>query len=572
MYILGINAYHGDAAAALLKDGILVAAAEEERFNRVKHSAGFPSRAIRYCLDEAGISARDIDHIAISRRPVTHLEKEIFFIVSGRPSYSKLIRQRLQTVMEYHDVAEAMTRDVGRGLRAEIHDVEHHQAHLASAFFVSPFGEAALLSLDLFGDFCSTMLGRGRDNRIEVLDKVVFPHSLGLFYTMVTQFLGFPKYGDEGKVMGLAACGEPKYLDEVRDIVRHEPGGLFTLNLDYFTHHVHGVDMSWDEVTPAMAPVYSEKMTDVFGPPRGSDEEITDHHRDIARSLQAALEEAVIHIARRLRETVESENLALAGGVALNCVTNSRLLKETPFENIFIQPAAGDAGTALGAAFYIWNQKLGFPRVYRMGNVFTGPAYSDREIGESLEDAGLRYEIVGDIAGTVANLVADGKIVGFFQGRMEFGPRALGHRSILADPRVAGMRGVLNERIKFREDFRPFAASILEEAVEEWFYWNGPSPYMLFVHAIREEKQGEIPAVVHVDGTCRIQTVGEKEAPLYHSVIKRFGELTGVPIVMNTSFNENEPIVCTPDDAIACFEATKMDALVIGKYLVKKGG
>ena len=570
MYILGINAYHGDAAAAILKDGILVAAAEEERFNRVKHSAGFPARAIRYCLEEAGITARDLDHIAISRRPVTHLEKEIFFIVSGRPSYSKHIRQRLQSVMDHRDVADEMDRAVGRGMRAEIHDVEHHEAHLASSFFVSPFSEAALLSLDLFGDFCSTMLGRGRDNEIEVLDKVIFPHSLGLFYTMVTQYLGFPKYGDEGKVMGLAPYGEPKYLDRMRDIVRLDPKGLFKLNLDYFTHHVHGVDMSWDEVTPAMAPVYSEKMIETFGLPRGSDEPVEDRHRDLARSLQCAFEEAVIHVAKRLREMAPSENLALAGGVALNCVTNSRLLKETPFKNVFIQPAAGDAGTAVGAAFHVWNQTLGFPRLYRLGDVFTGPSYADGEIEAALDEAGLCYDAPPDLADAVTKLVADGKIVGLFEGRMEFGPRALGNRSILADPRNPEMRQILNDRIKFREPFRPFAASIIEEKVDEWFYWKGPSPYMLFVHHVREEKRSEIPAVVHVDGTCRVQTVSKTVSPLYHSIIRRFGEKTGVPMILNTSFNENEPIVCTPDDAIACFEGTKMDALVIGGYLVLK--
>ncbi|MHC4660408.1 MAG: carbamoyltransferase family protein [Planctomycetota bacterium] len=571
MYILGINAYHGDAAAAILKDGALIAAAEEERFNRVKHSAGFPARAIRYCLEEAGIAPKDIDHIAVSRRPVMHLEKEIFFIVSGRPSYSKLIRQRLQTVMDYRDLAEAMARDVGRGMRAEIHDVEHHEAHLASAFFVSPFNEAGLLSLDLFGDFCSTMLGFGRDNRIEVLDKVVFPHSLGLFYTMVTQYLGFPKYGDEGKVMGLAPYGEPEYVDKMRDIVHIKPKDLFKLNLDYFTHHVHGVDMSWDEVTPAMAPVYSEKMTEVFGAPRGSDEPVTDHHRNIARSLQIVLEEVVMHIVGRLREMVETENLALAGGVALNCVTNSRLLKESPFRNVFIQPAAGDAGTAVGAAFHIWNHVLGFPRVYRMNNIFTGPDYSDPEIEDVLDDAGLKYEKLPDIPGVVAQLVADGKVVGFFQGRMEFGPRALGHRSILSDPRNPEMREILNARIKFREPFRPFAASILEEAVGDWFYLDNPSPFMLFVHTVKEEKRGEVPAVVHIDGSCRIQTVSRAESPVYYDAIKRFSEITGVPMLLNTSFNENEPIVCTPEDAIACFEGTRMDALVIGKYLVRKG-
>ena len=574
MYILGINAYHGGASACLIKDGQLIAAAEEERFQRVKYWAGFPAEAIRYCLAEAGVTAYDLDHIGISRNPSANLYKKVLFALSKRPSFS-LIRDRLANAARVRDpkktLVEALNLDAP-ALKAKFHNVEHHRAHMASAFFVSPFQEAAVLSVDGMGDFVSTMWGVGRENRIQVLGAINYPHSLGWLYTAVSQWLGFPRYGDEGKVMGLTAYGQPVYLDQFRKIVRLQRDGTFELDLDYFALDAEGATMTWDDGAPVVGTLYSQKFVDLFGPPRHSRTGITEHHQNVAVSLQAMLEEAEFNLVHILQRTTGQKALCMAGGVALNSVFNGKILPNTAFEGIYIHPAAGDAGTALGVAYYIYHQLLSQPRNFVMNHAYTGPRFTNGRIAETLDDYGLVYEELDDdqLVKRAAEIVAQGDVLGWFQGRMEWGPRALGNRSIIADPRRDDMKDILNARIKHREPFRPFAPSILLEAVGDYFDQTYPDPFMIKVYNVLTEKRVEIPAVTHVDGTGRLQTVDRETAPLYWQVIKEFENLTGVPVVLNTSFNENEPIVCKPEEAIECFLRTKMDALVIGNYLVRK--
>jgi carbamoyltransferase len=574
MYVLGINAYHGGASACLIEDGRIVAAAEEERFKRVKYWAGFPVEAIRYCLDEAGISIHDVDHIGISRNPSANLYKKILYVLSSRPSFS-LVRDRMANAAKVKDLrqilGEALRVDAA-ALTAEFHNVEHHRAHMASAFFVSPFQEAAILSVDGMGDFVSTMWGLGCDNGLEVMGSIGFPHSLGNFYTMVTQWLGFPKYGDEGKVMGLAPYGQPVYMDEMREIVRIQRDGTFELDLDYVAHGAEGATMTWDDGAPSIGPLYTSKLVELFGPPRQPRAEITEHHQNVAASLQSMLEEAEFSLVEMLQRSADQTALCMAGGVALNSSFNGKILPNTAFDDIYIHPAAGDAGTALGVCFYIYHQILGQPRTCVLQHAYTGPRFENGRIAERLDAYGLEYKELddGEMVCRTAALVAEGNIAGWFQGRMEWGPRALGNRSIVADPRQPDMRDILNARIKYREPFRPFAPSILGEAVGDYFDQSYPDPFMIKVYHVLPEKQADIPAVTHVDGTGRLQTVHRETNPLYWQLIKEFEGHTGVPVVLNTSFNENEPIVCTPEEAIDCYLRTRMDVLAIGNYLVTK--
>ena len=575
MYILGINAYHGDASAALVRDGKLVAAAEEERFNRKKHCAGFPTLAIRYCLEEAGITPAELDHIGISRDPSAHLHKKILFSITRINSLSGLIAARLANAAKVRNLREELARALAsapESFRAEFHNVEHHKAHMASAFLVSGFDKAAILSIDGFGDFISTMWGYGEGNRIEVLGQIEYPHSVGIVYTATSQYLGFPKYGDEGKVMGLAPYGKPRYLDHFREIVQTDGGGRFKLNLDYFLHHSEGVEMTWDEGSPTIGRIFSDKFIETFGPARQKPEPLTSHHEDVAASLQARLEEVGFHVLKHLHEKTGSKRLALAGGVAFNSVMNGKILLNTPFEEVYVQPAAGDAGTALGVCYWIENVLLQRPRVFVMDHAYTGPEYQNGRIDSVVRSSGLKHRVLdeAELSRTAAQAIADGKIVGWFQGRMEFGPRALGNRSIVVDPRRPDMKDILNARIKKREPFRPFAPSILEERVGEYFEQTHPAPTMLMVYQIRPEKRAVIPAVTHVDGSGRLQTVSRDTNPRYHQLITDFEQLTGVPVVLNTSFNEDEPIVCTPEHAIDCFQRTRMDVLFLGNYIVER--
>jgi carbamoyltransferase len=572
-FILGINAYHADASAALLRNGEIVAAAEEERFNRIKHSAGFPSLAVRFCLERARIAGRDLDHVGISRVPTAHPINKLTFVLHNRLMFSHQGLDRLRSAEKIFNIHSVVSEALGvpeSDLRAEFHNVEHHMAHMASSFYASGFDEAAVLSIDGFGDFCSTMLGHGTGTQIEKLGSVLFPHSLGLFYTAITQYLGFEKYGDEGKVMGLAPYGEPRYLDRMMEIVTGTEEGGFELNLEYFTHQTGGIEMGWDLETPHVGRVYSDRMVEAFGPARRPDAEITRHHRDVAASLQKCLENHLFRLLRRLHEKTRCDNLCMAGGVAYNSVANGQILRHSPFREVFIQPAAGDSGTALGVALHIWHSLLGNPRGASMESAYLGPDYTDAEIERALQAFGASYERCSDTAGRAAELLAAGKIVGWFQGRMEFGPRALGNRSILADPRQREIKDVLNRRIKHRESFRPFAPAVLEEHVAEYFEDPYPSPFMLMVFTMKPGRRETVPATEHVDHTGRVQSVSRNTNPRFWELIEEFRKRTGIPMVLNTSFNENEPIVCTPDDALHCFGTTTMDALVLGDYLVTR--
>jgi carbamoyltransferase len=572
LHILGINAYHGDAAAAIIKDGELLAAVEEERFNRKKHCAGFPVESVRYCLEVAKVPLDKIDHVGISRDPSAHLHKKVLFSLKRLKNLSGQIVERLANAAKVRDLRKELVSALGSSaeLRAEFHNVEHHKAHMASCFFVSPFERAAILSIDGFGDFISTMWGSGEGNSMKVLGQVEYPHSAGIVYTATSQYLGFPKYGDEGKVMGLAPYGKPRYVQQFREIIKSDDRG-FKLDLDFFRHDSEGVDMTWDDGSPTIGQIFSDKFIEILGPARSKGEPLTSRHEDVAASLQARLEEVSFEILRRLHDQTKLDRLCLAGGVAYNSVMNGKILLNTPFKEIYIQPAAGDAGTAIGVCYYIYNSALGQPRSYVMEHAYTGPEFSQQQIAAVLKQNALSGRELNprELTQMAAQAIADGKVVGWFQGRMEFGPRALGNRSIVVDPRRADMKDILNARIKKREPFRPFAPSILEERVGEYFEQTHPSPTMLMVHQVKAEKRHVIPAVTHVDGSGRLQTVSRTVNPLYHQLISDFEKLTGVPVVLNTSFNEDEPIVCNPQEAIDCFQRTQMDALFLGNYLVE---
>jgi carbamoyltransferase len=571
MVILGINAYHGNSSAAIVCDGKLIAAAEEERFNRVKYAPGFPAQAVRYCLREAGLALTDVHHVAFARNPWARLFRKALY--AFRMPHFAVDRSRVAArVSGIHRELSVATDVDPSSLRARIHRVEHHLGHLASAFFVSPYEEAVALSMDGLGDFASTMWATGRANGLRRLGVVAFPHSLGLYYTAITQYLGFWKYGDEYKVMGLAAYGAPGYLDEFRRIVRTGGGGPFTLGLDYFLHHRDGPSVTWCDAgqTPALGRLYAPHLEHRLGPARGAGTPINDRHRDVAATLQARLEEVYFASLNTLYQQTKLNTLCLAGGVAFNCAANGKILDRTPFERVYVQPAAGDAGLAVGAAFHVYHQVLGHPRTFVMDHAYWGPGFSNAAIRSALAAAGLKYrELPEDaLCREVARHIADGRIVGWFQGRMEWGPRALGSRSIIVDPRRPDMKEVLNNRIKHREPFRPFAPSILQEAVGAYFDHSQSSPFMLMALPVRPEKRRVIPAATHVDGTGRLQTVSRDVNPRYWRLIKEFERLTAVPVLLNTSFNENEPVVCTPDEGITCFRRTRMDVLAIGDFLV----
>jgi carbamoyltransferase len=582
VHILGINAYHGDVSAVLLRDGELVAAVEEERFRRVKHWAGFPRESIRTCLALAGVTPREVDHVAISRDPRANLLRKAVFTLRKRPSPG-LVWDRLKNSNRVRDVASVLSLEWGISRDAivpKLHRVEHHPAHLASAFFVSPFEETAVCAIDGFGDFVSTSWALGRGSTLEPLERIYFPHSLGLLYLALTQYLGFPNYGDEYKVMGLAPYGEPDHVDALRRLIHLKPGGGFELDLSYFRHWSEGVGMTWDDGEPTIGPVYTRKLEALLGPARKPADPLEPRHEAVAASLQAVFEEAAFHVLNALHRNTRLPRLCLAGGCAMNSVMNGKVRQHTPFEALYVQPAAADNGTALGAAFYVWHQVLGQPRRFAMEHAYWGPEFADgaiaQELGaraEALTRLRCRVRKVEDVAELcrwTAGKIAAGNIVGWFQGRMEWGARALGNRSILADPRRADMREIINTKIKFREKFRPFAPSVLEEAVDEYFVGAVPDPFMIQVYPVQPKKRATIPAVTHVDGSGRLQTVNRRANPLYWQLLKAFETLTGVPVLLNTSFNENEPIVHKPAEALDCFLRTQMDVLVLGMYVVEK--
>jgi carbamoyltransferase len=576
-YILGLNTYHADSGAALLRDGELVAAVAEERLNRVKHFAGFPALAIKEVLDIAGIGLAEVGHIGINKDSRANLLAKLGFALTHLGRISGMARQRLEYRAKAQRAPQLICTALGMPpteLRAKLHNVEHHLCHAASAFLVSGFDRAAILSVDGFGDFCSTLTAIGEGNDIRVLDRTLFPHSLGVLYTMVCQFIGYGAYGDEGKVMGLAPYGRPSYEEFFDRLVQLLPGGRFRLNLDYFLHHSEGVDYSFDkDGHPTVAPLFSEAMVRTFGPPRQPHAELTDRDKDLAASLQQCLEKAYFHVLNHLHERTGCAALCLAGGVALNCVANGMIFEKTPFRRVYTQPAAGDDGTAIGVAHYIHSCTLGRPRREIMDHAYTGREYHDEEIRAALDGVeGVRAERLDDLAvyEQTAAAIARGDVVGWFQGRMEWGPRALGNRSIVAHPGLPHMKDVLNARIKHREWFRPFAPSILEERVGDYFEQTHPSPFMMLVYRTRPEVRHRLCAVNHVDDTGRVQTVARSQNPRYYALIEAFERQTGLPVVLNTSFNENEPIVCTPRHALDCFLRTGMDLLVLGNWVVRR--
>ena len=588
MNILGISAFYHDSAACLLQDGRLVAAGQEERWSRKKHDFRFPARAARYCLRQAGIKAADLDLVIFYDKPFIKFERLLETYLSYAPVGIKSflmamplwIRQKLW-------LPDVIKKELG--FDGKVLFAEHHQSHAASAFFPSPFEEAAFLTLDGVGEWTTTSYGTGRDNKIKIMGEIHFPHSLGLLYSAFTYFTGFRVNSGEYKIMGLAPYGEPKYVDTIlSEIMDLKEDGSYKLNMKYF-NYCQGLTMT------------NQRFARLFGgPPRQPESELTQREMDLAASVQKVTEEVVLRTARHVHKETGQENLVLAGGVALNCVANGRLLREGPFKRIWIQPAAGDAGGALGAALFAWHQYLDQPRQVDPGLMdgqagsYLGPEFGNQEIEAYLTKRHIPHRRLerGELAGEVARIMADEKVVGWFQGRMEFGPRALGARSIIGDARSPKMQTVMNLKIKYRESFRPFAPSCLGEVASDYFQLDGePSPYMLLVAGVepsirkemsQEERsffgikklnvvRSEIPAVTHVDYSARIQTVHAETNPLYHQLISAFKDLTGCGVIVNTSFNvRGEPIVCSPDHAYTCFMRTEMDYLVMGDFLLAK--
>lgn len=572
MYILGINAYHGDSSACILKNGEVIAASEEERFRRIKHWAGFPSEAIKFCLGEAGIDITQVDYITISRDPSANIHKKVLHAAKNLVSI-KTLKSRLANTKKVASVKAELSNVFNvpeEKINAEVKNIEHHRSHLASAFFASPFDESAILSIDGFGDFTSTMTATGKGKKITVLDTVIYPHSAGIFYTSLTQYLGFPHYGDEYKVMGLAPYGEPKYVDELRKILIFKDNGLFELNTKYFTHADVGVQMSWENGDPHIDSIFSKELENLLGPARKKGEELTQKHKDIATSVQRITEELIFHILNHLQKKTGLENICIAGGVAQNSVANGKILEKTTFKNVYIPSAGHDAGTALGSALWLYNQILEKDRLPAIYNAYTGAKSSNDEVEAYLKSQQIEYTKYNDneLLEVVSKALVDGKVIGWFQGRAEFGPRALGHRSIIVDPRRTDAKELLNSKIKRRESFRPFAPSILEEYVSEYFEKTDKVPFMEKVYPIKKEKHAEIPAVTHVDGTGRLQTV--EKGDRYYDLIEKFRQKTGTPILLNTSFNENEPIVNTPKEALDCYLRTEMDMLVMENCVISR--
>lgn len=562
MITLAFNCYAHDASAAIMKDGQLIVCVEEERFSRQKHTGEFPSQAVKFCLEEAEISAVELDHVCYYWNPYLSLAPQARYVLKNLPRSLQLVLSRQDRFFPMFSVKQLIWRELGldKDSRTKFHFVNHHRAHAASAFFPSPFDEAAVLTMDAAGEWTTTWMGHGRGNRLTAIKEIPFPHSLGMLYGAVTGYLGFKFASGEGKVMGLASYGKPALVDEFRQIIEiDERRGELRLDLSYFEWHVRGRG-HW----------VSDKFRRVFGPERKPESKIDDRHADIAYALQAVTEEAALALARYLKDATGSSNLCLAGGVALNAVMNGRLLKEGPFERVFIQPAANDPGANIGSCL-LMEAEAGSGRPFRMEHAYLGPSFTNEEIEPALMASGVSYVRLDDAPATAARLLADGKIIAWFQGRMECGPRALGNRSILSDPRTEEKKDILNARVKHREGFRPFAPSVLEEKVGECFDSSHPSPYMILVYNVLPERRHELEAITHVDGTARVQTVSRRTNERYYRLIEEFEKLTGVPVVLNTSFNvRGQPIVCTPAEAIDCYLGTGIDGLVIGDFLTMK--
>jgi carbamoyltransferase len=576
MLILGLNIFHADSSAALVEDGKILFAVAEERLNRRKHYAGFPALAVKACLDAAGAKITDVQHVAVGQDSDANLAKKVQYALANPTKILNFIRMR-QRKGKLRAVCSLLAQALGvdtTTLKFQEHHVEHHIAHIASAYYCSPWEQAAAISYDGSGDFVSTMTARCEGSEIQVLDRIFLPDSLGSFYTMICDFIGYREYGDEGKVMGLAPYGKDTYLDEMRKVITLKNGN-FQLNMSYFKPlgSTQGMEVVSDG-TVRLARHFSGKMEKLFGAPREPDSELTQRDMDLAYAMQHCFEEVLFHLLNKLHKRVPVENLAMAGGCALNSVANGKIFSRTPFRHTWIQPAAGDEGLAIGAALHTYHSVLKGPRRNdeQMKHAYLGPEFSEAQMESALKSANVTYRRLAraPLLDAVSEQMVKGSVVGWFQGRMEWGPRALGNRSIVTHPGLPAMKDVLNARIKNREWFRPFAPSILAEAQDEYFEHDHPSPYMLHVYKIRPEKRKSLGAVNHVDGTGRVQTVTREENPLYYDLIKTFGQKTGIPVILNTSFNENEPIVCTPQEAAECFQRTKMDVLAIGPFFACK--
>ncbi len=575
MLILGINAYHADASAALLCDGRLIAAAEEERFVRIKHVSGFPSKAIRYCLKAGGVRPEDLGAIAISRNPRAHLLPRAW-AAFRRGLNRQALQDRLANLVSVQNVKKALAYALEvppKRLKAKTYFAEHHRAHTASSFYPSGWEEAVVLSLDGLGDFMSGAWGMGRGNRLFIHGGVSFPHSLGILYTAITQFLGFSFYGDEYKVMGLAAYGRPeRYRQAMATLVQEGKRRGYRLGLQYFRHQAAGALMTWASGAPSLEPLFAPSLEKLLGPARQPQDALEERHADIAAALQERLEQVVFRLMQALAVRYRSSRLCYAGGVALNCTLNGKITQQTPFRHLFIQPAAYDGGTSLGAALYVAHHLQGRPRALVMTHAAWGPDVDEERCRQALDQQGVPFRRLNEasLCEAAAAALSKGKIVGWFQGRMEFGPRALGHRSLLADPRDPKMKERINACVKRRESFRPFAPSILTEALPAYFPGARPDPFMLFTAPADDGLKTRIPAVVHADSTGRLQAVDPEVDPLFWKLLKTFETRTGVPVLLNTSFNEQEPIVCHPKEALACFQRNGVDCLALGPFWVEQ--
>lgn len=578
-YILGINAYHGDASACIVKDGVLIAAAEEERFLRIKHWAGFPKESISYCLKEAGISLSEVSFIAINSDPKANYLRKIMHVLRYRVDFS-LVKERLLNSEARKGLDQSLEELFpDQRFYGKILHINHHLAHLASAFYVSPYKKAAVVSIDGFGDFSSGCWGVGNGSNIVVGGSVYYPHSLGAFYQAITQLIGFPNYGDEYKVMGLAPYGKPKYLDKMREIVLLQEDGSYKLDLKYFIFHKEKVAYEWNNGSPSVGKLFSDALEGLLGKARQKNDDLTQFHKDIAASAQAMFEESLFHMLNKLSEETGLDSVCLAGGCGNNSVANGKIRANTRFKNVYIAASAGDAGGAIGAAYAVYHKDNERDVTKTaMEHAYLGPSYTNEKIAELIdthsenlpkgEFSVIKTDSLDDLTKRTAQAIAEGKVIGWFQGRMEWGPRALGNRSILGDPRRTDMKEILNVKIKRRESFRPFAPSILRECVSAWFEDDDEVPFMMKVFPVKVEKRGEIPAVTHLDGSGRLQTVYKNTNPRYHALISQFYSMTGVPILLNTSFNENEPVVCAPVEALDCFLRTKMDVVVLNDYFI----
>ncbi len=574
MYILGVNAYHGDSSACLLKNGVIVAAIEEERIRRIKHWAGFPSESIKFCLKYEGISLNKVDYITISRDPKANFYKKLFYALRSSVKFTSImdrVKNHRRINLIENDFSSFFDVSLIQ-IKKRIYNIEHHRSHIASAFFASRFNKSAIISIDGFGDFTSTMTAIGEGNSFKVLDEVNFPHSLGVFYTSVTQFLGFLNYGDEYKVMGLSSYGKPVYLDCLKEIVYMTSDGFFKLNKKYFKHFQNGINMSWENGMPYIDKLYTKKWIDLFGEPRLVDDKLEQRHINLACSVQRYIEKIIFKLLNNLHYKTGVDNICVTGGVAQNSVVNGKILSNTNFNNIYIPSAGHDSGTAIGSALFLYNQILEHKRLPEIKTAYFGNQYSTNEITTLLKEREVEYKFLSDelLFDYVADKIISGGVIGWFQGRSEFGPRALGHRSIIVDPRRKDAKELLNKKIKMRESFRPFAPSILSDKIQEYFMQDVNVPFMEQVFDIKVEKQKEIPAVTHVDGTGRLQSVDKKISPKFYKLISAFAKKTGVPILLNTSFNENEPIVNEPIEALECFLRTEMDVLVMENIIIER--